>query len=277
MTTDRPALRDTLQAIEGLQLFVEPTAEPIGDGPWLDPKALIAPGEGPLAQLLARFKAGGFAPIPKAASASLLLRFGWAAGFAVGAYFTRGRVPFVRDYALMFALGTSLQRVWIRQAFFVGAPQDRFADTSEWSESVAGDALRGQLLASLMAFTEPVVATQHAWSRLSRRALWAMAVSSWAAQMSNIARQLGHGDRGIHEARAMFALDPEIRRAAPELYEVRVGEVARTCQKRAGCCLWFKSEGRPFCTSCPIIPESERLAKNHAWVAKQPPSALGVA
>ena len=103
-----------------------------------------------------------------------------------------------------------------------------------------------------------------------------MAVSSWGAQMANIARQLGDPERGIREARAMFALNPEIKRAAPDLYEVRCGKAARTCQRRAGCCLYFKSEGRPFCTSCPILPEAERLARNRAWVAKQPPATLGV-
>ena len=103
-----------------------------------------------------------------------------------------------------------------------------------------------------------------------------MTVSSWAAQMANVARQLGDPERGIREARAMFALDAEIMRAAPDLYEVRCGEVARTCQRRAGCCLYFKSEGRPFCTSCPILPEAERLARNRAWIAKQPPAMLGV-
>src|SRR5947209_20119731 len=103
-----------------------------------------------------------------------------------------------------------------------------------------------------------------------------MAVSSWGAQMANIARQLGDPERGIREARAMFALDAEIMRAAPDLYEVRCGEVARTCQRRAGCCLYFKSEGRPFCTSCPILPEAERLARNAAWIAKQTASMRAV-
>jgi hypothetical protein len=273
----RPVLADTLRAIKGLQLFIEPTSEPTDDAQWLDIPALTSPERGPLTELLERFKTHGFAPTKRAAAGSLLLRFGWAGGLAIAAYLTRARVPFVRDYALHFVPTTLLRGFWIREARFVGLSHDPCAGAPEWSESVDADALRQKLLESLIAFTEPIVATQHAWSRFSRHALWAMATSSWGAQMANVARQLGDPDRGIREARAMFALDAEIKRAAPELYEVRCGEVARTCQRRAGCCLYFKSEGRPFCTSCPIIPAAERLARNRAWVAKQPPSTLGVA
>ena len=271
------ALADTLQAIDGLQLFVKPVSEPTEGGQWLDGPAMISPDSAPLAELLERFRLRGFAPIRKAAAGSLLLRFGWAGGFAIAAYLARARVPFVRDYALEFAPTTGLRTLWIREARFVGRSHDRCAGAPDWAESVESDTLRQKLLESLVAFTEPIVATQHAWSRFSRHALWAMAVSSWGAQMANIARQLGDPERGIREARAMFALNPEIRRAAPDLYEVRCGEVARTCQRRAGCCLYFKSEGRPFCTSCPILPEAERLARNRAWVAKLPASMLGVA
>ena len=64
---------------------------------------MIAPDRDPLAALLERFRLRGFAPIRKAAAGSLLLRFGWAGGFAIAAYLARARVPFVHDYALDFA------------------------------------------------------------------------------------------------------------------------------------------------------------------------------
>jgi len=96
-----------------------------------------------------------------------------------------------------------------------------------------------------------------------------MVVSSWGAQFTSIARQLGDADWGIAEARALFVQHPEIARAAPRLYEVSVGQTACTCQRRAACCLYFKSPGRAFCASCPVLPEAERLERNRRWVRAQ--------
>ena len=101
------------------------------------------------------------------------------------------------------------------------------------------------------------------------RALWAMATSSWAEQFAGVARQWGDEARGVREAEAIFAATPELRRAAPALYEIRVGESVRTCHRRSACCLYFKSATRYFCASCPIIAESERLERNRSWVAQQ--------
>jgi hypothetical protein len=144
------------------------------------------------------------------------------------------------------------------------------AGGSEWIKGVEESDLRRRLLESLIVFTEPIVTTQHAWSGFSRHALWAMVTSSWAEQFANISRQVGDEPRGVREARAIFELVPELSRAAPLLYAVRGGQLTRTCQRRSACCLYFKSSARYFCASCPIIPESERLERNRAWVAKQP-------
>jgi hypothetical protein len=136
-------------------------------------------------------------------------------------------------------------------------------------QTVGEDALRERLLESLIAFTEPMIAAHHAWSRFSRHALWAMVTSSWAAQFANVARQLGDERRGVHEARTLLALVPEINRAAPELYEVHSAGNSRTCQKLRACCLYFKSGKGQFCACCPIIPDAERLERNRSWVAVQ--------
>jgi hypothetical protein len=224
-----------------------------------------------LVALLERFKASGVASNRRAASASLLLRYGWGAGFAIAAYLARARVPFLRDYAMLFSPMTLLKALWVRDAQFVGRADDPLAGGPEWLETVAPDVLRERLLQSLIAVTEPVIAAQHAWSGYSRHALWAMVTSSWAAQFANVGRQLGDERRGVREARAIVGFVPEIGRAAPELYEVSSDGLVRTCQKLRGCCLYFKSSGRRFCANCPILPESERLARNRAWVAAQRP------
>ena len=265
----RPVLADTLLAIKGLELHVEVLSEPPDQREWLDGVAMTAPDRHPLIALLQRFKSSGHGFNRRAASASLLLRCGWASGFAIAAYLTRARVPFLRDYALFFSSATLLRSLWVRQVQFVGRHDDPLAGGPEWIESVSEDVLRQRLLVSLIAFMEPIVAAHHAWSRLSRHALWAMATSSWAGQFTNVARQLGDEARGVREARAMLTLAPEVERAAPELYEVQSAGVSRTCQRLRACCLYFKSNKGQFCACCPIISESERLARNRTWVAAQ--------
>jgi hypothetical protein len=116
-----------------------------------------------------------------------------------------------------------------------------------------------------------VVAAQHAWSRYSRYALWSMVTSSWGAQFTSIGRQLGNPALGIAEARATFALHPELARAAPELYEVSAADAACTCQRRAACCLFYKRAGKSYCASCPLLPEHVRLERNRQWVRTQRP------
>jgi hypothetical protein len=162
-----------------------------------------------------------------------------------------------------------LRWLWIRDVTFVGPSNDHLAGSPDWQESVSPDHLLGRLLESLVAFTEPVIAVQHVWSGFSRHALWAMATSSWASQFASTGRQLGDEAHSVREARAMFALIPEIARAAPELYEVTGGGRARTFQKMRACCLYFKNSDRQFCANCPIIPQAERLERNRAWLATQ--------
>lgn len=272
---------DALERLHGLQLHVGLTTDGATDcatpAEWIDSAALISPEtlNEPLEALLARFAAVGYGSNRRAVAASLLLRFGWAAGFAIAAYLVTDRVPVLTDYALKFSPRGLLHQVWIRDAVVMGLPRDPLAEATDWMDAAPAAIspdyderarLRECLMASLLDFSEPLVATYHRWSGFSRHALWSMVVSSWGAQFTSIARQLGDADRGISEARALFALTPEIARAAPQLYEVRVDDAARTCQRRAACCLWFKSPGRPFCASCPILSQEERLQRNRNYV-----------
>src|SRR5262249_34493295 len=93
--TLRPVLADTLQALRGLELHIETVSHPRDPSGWIDASALVEPDGLPLSTLLQRFKSAGFAFNRRAASASLMLRCGWAAGFPIAAYLTRARVPFL--------------------------------------------------------------------------------------------------------------------------------------------------------------------------------------
>jgi len=244
------ALRDRVAPLTGmLRVEVDPADR---DG-WIDLAALGNPTEGPLADLAGRFMTAGFGVNRRAVAASLLLRYGWAAGPIIAAWLACGRVLKLSDFALKFSPSTLVEAVWMKAAR-IELPADRQAG-------------RAALLVSLLAFSAPLVASQHQWSRFSRHALWSMVVSSWAAQFSAIGDRLGMRETALAETRALFGLDREIAAAAPELYEVGEGERSRVCQKRSACCLYFKGPARHFCASCPIIPREERLARNRDWVS----------
>jgi hypothetical protein len=266
----RPVLADSLQAIGRYKLIVQACPEPIDiEGTWLSREELCDPEADPLASLMQRFGSASYKFNRRAAAAALMLRFGWGGGFAIASYLVQSRVPVVRDYAVCFSPRTLLRWLCIRDAAFVGQPNDVLAGSRDWLDSLPREMLLRQLLESLMALTEPVIAAQHLWSGFSRHALWAMATSSWASQFANIGRQLGDEGNAVRAARAMFSLDSEIDRTAPYLYEVSGDGVTRTFQKMRACCLHFKNSERRFCANCPIIPETERLERNRAWLAER--------
>ncbi|HWK40786.1 MAG TPA: (2Fe-2S)-binding protein [Croceibacterium sp.] len=241
-------LRGSAAALTGmLRLEIDPEDR---EG-WISGDDLCNPEAGPSADLHARFIAGGFACNRRASAASLLLRYGWAAGWQIAAWLERGVILHADRFAVKFSQSTLMEAVWVQEARI------------EQPESEAqGYRL---LLDSLRAFTGPLVESQHQWSRFSRHALWSMAVSSWAAQFAVIGERLGRRDTAMEEARRIFALDPVIERAAPESYVVSAGSLSRVCQKRAACCLYYKGPAKHFCVSCPIIPREERLARNREF------------
>jgi hypothetical protein len=248
-----PALHDLRAAVAPLIGALRIELDPPDRNGWVDGPALCNPDTGPLADLNMRFVAAGFGVNRRAVAASLLLRYGWAAGFAIAVWLTRREIVRIDRFALKFSEWTLVEGLWIQEA-------DILAGLSEDEGRVA-------LLASLIDFTEPLIACQHRWSRFSRHALWAMVTSSWAAQFAAIGSRIGCEDAAVAEARTLMARDPEIAAAAPALYTVSAGRRAQTCQRRAACCLYFKGPRKHFCASCPIIPPAERIARNCDWVA----------
>jgi hypothetical protein len=250
MTVALGQLRADLAPLLGL-LRVE--IDPIDRDGWVDDAALGNPDAGPLADLNARFVAAGFGANRRAVAASLMLRYGWAAGFTIAAWLTRREVVRIDRFALKFSSMTMVEALWIQDARIL--------------RDLGEEEGRHALLESLLAFTEPLIASQHHWSRFSRHALWSMVTSSWAAQFASIGDRLGQRAPAVAEAERLMGRDPEIAAAAPRLYEVQEGRRSQTCQRRAACCLYFKGPRQHFCASCPIIPATERIARNRDWVA----------
>lgn len=245
-----PALAGLRRRVASLTGQLRLEVDPADRNGWIDSDALGEPDAGPLGDLYARFVAAGFGSSRRATAASLLLRYGWASGFQIGAWLDSGVVLHVDRFALKFSQSTLVEAIWVQQARI--------------ERPLSEAAARAALLDSLIAFTEPLIANQHVWSRFSRHALWSMVVSSWAAQFAAIGERLHRRDEAVREGQRMFALNPEIARAAPDVYTVE-GPRPRVCQRRSACCLYYKGPAKHFCASCPIIPEAERLERNRQY------------
>jgi hypothetical protein len=256
-----PLLADSLHAIKGFDLKIAFRAEPHDPhSPWCQAVDLAAPSHPHLAAMLAGYNATARSASARVAASVLMLRFGWIGGFAIAPYLACHRVPMLRDYGLFFppSPGPGPRVLWIKDAAFIGRPDDPLAGSSGWVNSMDEDALRRRLLESLVAFTEPLVAALHAWSERSRHALWAMAAATWGSQFQTVARALGDEARGVREAGDMYAMMPEIARAAPAFHAARAGGATSYRQQWGSCCLYFKVAARDFCGSCPIIPARDR-------------------
>ena len=255
---DPPTLGETLRSLAPLTGLLRVVEAVDAEPEWIERGALLQPDDGALAAVLARVAAPelGEAQSRKAASAWFMLRFGWACGPQIAGWLAFNRVLRIDDYALKLPPGRQLDAVCVK------------AGAVDAAGGTAGRRIR--LLGAMVGTTEPVLDVQHRWSGLSRGALWALVASSWASHFVHMGQQLGDEQRGRREAEALFALLPQVRRAAPRLFTVASGGLEGVCQARRACCRNHRRTGGRYCSSCPLLAEAERLERYRGWVAARP-------
>jgi hypothetical protein len=224
---------------------------------WITESQLCQVSEGPLQEMLQTLQTKGFGRNRKGTAASLLLRLGWAAGLPVGAHLLSQSTVSYKRFALRFSPMTLLQAVGVE-----GLEVDD-------SLSHDADARRTIVARQLLMMSAGTVEALHHWSNYSYKALWSMVASSWAAQIYGMCEALGHDDIAQEEAAEIIRLTGIPQAARPHLYSVETEGQQRVCQRRAACCLYYKSEKNKFCASCPLVPELERLQRNADWVGQR--------
>jgi hypothetical protein len=148
-------LVETLHRFRQFRLYLEVLWSPSRPSGWIDASALSNFRSLTLESLQQSFKRRGLAPNKKAGSASLLLRFGWAAGFAITAYLACGRVAVLRNYAIQFTPTMLLKGLWVGSVGFIGRVGDPLAGQSDWVKSVTPSALRECLLDRTSLYRNP--------------------------------------------------------------------------------------------------------------------------
>lgn len=225
---------------------------------WINEADLAAVDAPAQQRLLRALSHEGFGGNRRAVSASILLRYGWSSGYLIGLWLTRGQVAIRPALALRFTSNTVLSEIAVKSC-------DGFLDETASTRAALYAALSHELIWR----AEPIVEAHHAWSGFSRKALWSMVTSSWAAQFIQISELIGDPERGLTDARHVLGMDARIAAASPDLYVVEAEGKRGACQRRQLCCLWFKGPKRQFCSSCPIIADSERLTRNRACIAQR--------
>ena len=134
-------LTQTIAALKPFQMYVDVCSETAGAELWMERDALCWPDSALLDELIARFTARGFAPNKKAASASLLLRIGWASGFQIASYLVCPRVPYLSDYALRFG-DTGIERTAGERSAFRGGGRSGRCETASSPSAAMPDPRR---------------------------------------------------------------------------------------------------------------------------------------
>lgn len=224
---------------------------------WITEEQLCQVGEDPLRGMLHTLQTKGFGRNRKGTAASLLLRLGWAAGLPVGAHLLSQSTVSYKRFALRFSQMTLLQAVGVEEL--------------EVDDSLRNDAeaRRAIVARQLLMMSAGTVEALHKWSNYSYKALWSMVASSWAAQIYGMCEALGRDDIAQNEADEIIRLTGIPQAARPHLYSIETDGQSRVCQRRAACCLYYKSEKNNYCASCPLVPELERLQRNADWVSQR--------
>lgn len=235
----------------------------VGEQPepgWIRGADLLSPATGIFQGLLQAIGSGIGTKNKRVIAASFALRYGWSAGAPLQAYIAQHQVMNLAldNISLHFCDAGLYREYSLHRAEVVFQCE---------SCNVADREVALHMAEQLYAQAEPVIEALHEWSRFSRRALWAMTVSSWASQSVRVAETvLGDRNKGYTIAEHLLSYNPNLYRNKPVFYSVQHGMEQRLFQKRAACCLYYLGPERSFCTSCPLLVDEERVKRSFRYM-----------
>jgi hypothetical protein len=240
---------------------------PAGPG-WIAGTELRDATAGPFHALLVRIGERAKTADRRTIAASFALRYGWASAMAIAPYLKTGCVPDIGldNVSFKFRESTFLERTAIHEARGTVVAGDVRAEHPSMTAVADADALRGALRGALVAQATPVVEALYAWSGFAPRGTWGMLTSSWASHFTSLGEPRDD-QRGLApELDALFAGDDIAAAMRPRMHAVTCGETTHLYQRRASCCRYYLLPAGELCTSCPLVGDDERLARNRAWM-----------
>lgn len=243
---------------------------PEGDG-WIAGVELVDASSGPFNDLLVRIGRRANTTDRRTIAASFALRFGWASMAAIAPYLRNACVPDVTlgNCSFRFKQSTFFERmaVYEPRGFLV---RD---DARALHSLVSSVPDRGELLQTLrdglVAQATPVVDALYAWSGFAPKGTWGMLTSSWVSHVTGLWSTADDQRAALPMIDAFFAGDDIVSLARPRLHAVGWEGVTHVFQRRASCCRYYLLPQGHLCTSCPLVPHDERLARNREWMRTQ--------
>ena len=233
--------------------------KPNGSG-WIDGTALADPQNSLFQQLLQQIGATINTNNKRVIAASFALRYGWSSGAPLHYFMNHGTVMDLSldNISLQFCRSGLYQHYSFHSADSLHK-QDVINTQDETQITAMAEQLYSQ--------ATQIVEALHSWSRFSRRAIWAMIVSSWSSQCVRMAESIWKNrNAGYVMAEKMLQYRPELYRNKPIFYSLQYNTEQRLFQKRHACCLYYLGPDRSFCTSCPLIDDEERSARSYNYL-----------
>ena len=259
------AIADALRPIAGS--WTIEIGEPRGDG-WIAGTDLARADRGPLPDLLQRIGAQAGTSDRRTIAASFAMRFGWASAMAIAPYVRYGCVPDVSldNVSFQFPASTFLQRTAIHVARGLVVFGDARASHPSMSAVPDARALLAALRQALVAQSAPVVDALFDWSGFARIGAWGLHTSSWAAHVTGLSDPHDDQRATLPILDALFAGDDDVAKMRPRFHVVTDDGARHVFQRRASCCRIYLLPQGDLCTSCPLVSDDERVARNRTFM-----------
>ncbi|MEX1213574.1 hypothetical protein [Saccharospirillum sp.] len=139
-------------------------------------------------------------------------------------------------------------------------------------------ALRDNLRLQLEQLYHPLIEQLYRQHRLGKAAQWRLVADALAAAFLNVGRQLGHENSAREEAFALIRHPGsplnnkqtgyfEVTVTDPEKPETPVA--SQHFRARGGCCRYYTSKAATYCSTCVLLPKTERDARLQAYLQRQ--------
>jgi hypothetical protein len=193
----------------------------------------------------------------------MMWRYADMARVATIVYALDRRLPDLSPDRVAFVPATNSEpeRVAFQRATFSCLPDD--PDAAHHDARVVSDpgALRQALVDRLEAFIWPVIEPMRTFTGLGRRGLWGIAASVPLVAMAHALAERGEAARGVAEVEAALAIAGSLRIAPPVVEVVRHAGRDVLVIRDGACCRAYRRPDGELCTSCPIRPREERIAR----------------
>jgi hypothetical protein len=243
---------------------------PSGPG-WIRGRELANASAGPLNDLLVRIGERSRTADKRTVAAGFTLRFGWASAMAIAPYLEFACVPDVslENVSLKFTASTFFERTSIHEPRGTMVAGGARAADESIRVVESGSALLRTLRDELVSQAEPVVAGLYDWSGFAPRGSWGMLTSSWAAHFTSLGGDQDDQRTILPALQDFFAGADVVSELRPRFHAVSWNGVTHVYQRRASCCRWYLLPDGELCTSCPLVSQEERVARNLASMQKQ--------